>query len=1058
MDPITLALANRQARQVAAKALRIRGGVLERMTGEMTLSSEGLLPEVARQVSMPGRYTNHPNTGNDMLGVVAYEDKAYAFSGVANHAWDAGATYVQVYDPATGAWSFDPGWVFENDMGFYMYGAYAPVIGSKAYMLVEDLVDWENHLAVIDFDAKTVTYQSPPSKEGSAQNVNGFHQLFLLNGELATAWESNIYVYDPVDHEMKITAHPMPPETVEVEHWGVREMGSGLILIRARSYTGSSGHVELFYSPSATNVSWTPIPLLPEMEATMALQRALDITSAIVVPFSDTAFLLGLAHWDPEHNTGTNTNFWVWNEGAWSRTGLPEDTPDGTEVGHLSVINTPVIVGDELILAGPWASPGQITGNTLPLSLNFRMGTASLLYEYVPLANVALASELNAARNELQSQVAAVQESVTTMRFTPIIEIAENQSLNLTLQQSGGRCTINAPETRVSFPAEPALGTNYLLNLVGDVECGLQIGDERLMLSGPGPVRFTYTTEGWERDGGTTRVEEPMVVQINLTATTTFLMPTANGSGDGAFTSKDLTVDWGDGSARVSYQGSSSVSKSLPAGNYTIQVWGKVDLLGQVAYSSSLNVWRTNLVSIDSWGDLQVRRLDYLFHDSSTKFQGVPASLPPTVVSLRSTFSANLRSSKLNNIVHWDTRNVTDMYGMFSGCPITQDLSNWDTSNVTNMGYTFHHTQGNNMDVGSWNVSKVTNMESMFQQATGFNRDLSSWDVSNVTNMMRMFENAYVFNQDISGWNVGNVLNMSSMFRSANAFNQPIGVWDVSKVTNMSNMFSFNTVFAQDITGWDVSQVTDMSGMFRSNSAFNAPIGTWDTRNVTNMSYMFHGNTVFNQPLAGWNTESLTHAVQMFGQSVFNQPIGSWNVSKVTNMEGMFFASVFNQNIEAWDVSKVTNMASMFSTSAFNQPLAGWDTSEVTTMSKMFWSTAAFNQPIGSWNVSKVTNMSDMFQSNTVFNQPIGAWTLGSGLNTRQMFDGNIAFNQNIGGWNVTGITRNNMTSMFRNATAFNQDLSGWCVSHISTLPPSFDTGATAWVLPKPVWGTCPEV
>jgi len=48
------------------------------------------------------------------------------------------------------------------------------------------------------------------------------------------------------------------------------------------------------------------------------------------------------------------------------------------------------------------------------------------------------------------------------------------------------------------------------------------------------------------------------------------------------------------------------------------------------------------------------------------------------------------------------------------------------------------------------------------------------------------------------------------------------------------------------------------------------------------------------------------------------------------------------------------------------------------------------------------------------------------------------------------------MSYMFAYAFAFNQDLSGWCVSLIPTEPTSFDIGATAWVLPRPVWGTCP--
>ena len=49
------------------------------------------------------------------------------------------------------------------------------------------------------------------------------------------------------------------------------------------------------------------------------------------------------------------------------------------------------------------------------------------------------------------------------------------------------------------------------------------------------------------------------------------------------------------------------------------------------------------------------------------------------------------------------------------------------------------------------------------------------------------------------------------------------------------------------------------------------------------------------------------------------------------------------------------------------------------------------------------------------------------------------------------------MYAMFYRATAFNQNLSGWCVSLITSRPSYFDTGATAWTLPRPVWGTCPS-
>jgi len=50
------------------------------------------------------------------------------------------------------------------------------------------------------------------------------------------------------------------------------------------------------------------------------------------------------------------------------------------------------------------------------------------------------------------------------------------------------------------------------------------------------------------------------------------------------------------------------------------------------------------------------------------------------------------------------------------------------------------------------------------------------------------------------------------------------------------------------------------------------------------------------------------------------------------------------------------------------------------------------------------------------------------------------------------------MSRMFWDAVSFDQDLSSWCVVNIPERPDGFDDGATSWALPRPVWGTCPEV
>ncbi len=125
----------------------------------------------------------------------------------------------------------------------------------------------------------------------------------------------------------------------------------------------------------------------------------------------------------------------------------------------------------------------------------------------------------------------------------------------------------------------------------------------------------------------------------------------------------------------------------------------------------------------------------------------------------------------------------------------------------------------------------------------------------------------------------------------------------------------------------------------------------------------------------------------------------------VTDMQDLFMNSNFNDDISNWDVSNVTNMSQMFvQTLYFNSDISKWDVSNVTSFYGMFYEAREFNADISNWDVSNVTNMEWMF-----------------------------------------GVARN-----------FNRDLSGWCVSNIPSIPEGFDDMTLSWVLPKPVWGTCP--
>jgi len=223
-------------------------------------------------------------------------------------------------------------------------------------------------------------------------------------------------------------------------------------------------------------------------------------------------------------------------------------------------------------------------------------------------------------------------------------------------------------------------------------------------------------------------------------------------------------------------------------------------------------------------------------------------------------------------------------------------------------------------------------------------------------------------------------------------------------ILTFSNCTSLNLI--NNISSLDLSNITELRNTFEFCTSFNCPLNTLNVSSITSMYGLFINCSVFNQPLNLWDVSNVTDMGAMFVDAdAFNQPIGNWNVSNVTNMEIMFqTANAFNQLLDSWNVSSVVSMRSMFAgAGAFNQPLSNWNVSNVTDMSGMFLG-SVFNQPIENWNVSNVTDMMNMFLYSSIFNQ----------------------------------------------------DLSSWCVTNIPTTPANFDLGASSWILPRPVWGTCP--
>lgn len=276
---------------------------------------------------------------------------------------------------------------------------------------------------------------------------------------------------------------------------------------------------------------------------------------------------------------------------------------------------------------------------------------------------------------------------------------------------------------------------------------------------------------------------------------------------------------------------------------------------------------------------------------------------------------------------------------------------------------------------------------------------------SYVQSLRGMFDGAYSFNQDISMWDVSNVVNMDYMFNNASKFNQDLSEWCVSLIPKKPNNFDLSTA------DWTLPK--PVWGTCPRREDGSVPLEP----NPSGLKADYSGT--------GWYKATDTGTVFCKGVPALEKA--------VFEEGGLEYVSVYTkEDAKAYGeraaVSNITDMDSFFANDAtFNEDISTWDVSNVVSMSLMFVRATSFNSDISSWDVSSVTDMYGMFYEAT-------------------------SFNSDISSWNVSNVTE--MGSMFYDATSFNQDLSSWCVPTFPTAPTYFDTGATAYTLPKPVWGT----
>ena len=174
-----------------------------------------------------------------------------------------------------------------------------------------------------------------------------------------------------------------------------------------------------------------------------------------------------------------------------------------------------------------------------------------------------------------------------------------------------------------------------------------------------------------------------------------------------------------------------------------------------------------------------------------------------------------------------DSRNATDMSGMFDGCLSLTAVPQMDTRNVTDMSTMFSLCNALTV-VPEMDTSQVTNMVLMFNDCRSLTA-VPQMDTSQVANMKLMFNNCSSLTA-VPQMNTSQVTNMSFMFNGCSSLTA-VPQMNTRNVTNMGAMFQ-NCSSLTAVPQMNTSRVTDMGYMFYGCSSLTA-VPQMDTSQVT---------------------------------------------------------------------------------------------------------------------------------------------------------------------------------------------------------------------------------
>ena len=363
--------------------------------------------------------------------------------------------------------------------------------------------------------------------------------------------------------------------------------------------------------------------------------------------------------------------------------------------------------------------------------------------------------------------------------------------------------------------------------------------------------------------------------------------------------------------------------------------------------------------------------------------------------------------TNIEGIENLNTENVTDMSGMFYGCPAltTLDVSKFDTKNVTNMSNMFHWCFVlTTLDVSNFDTQNVTNMSSMFYGCHALTTlDVSNFDTQNVTNMSNMFSGCKALTTlDVSNFDTKNVTDMSWMFSFNTALTtiyasekfvttackldgsmfagctNLVGAVPYDKNKKGKEMANYTTGYFTYKAPTETYAVFDEAtntltfkrdnnkpaGAFALKEGKNAP--GWYKPNVDRENTNIIKKVIFDASFANARPTSCYKWFYNCTELTTIEGIEYLNTENVTNMSWMFAncKALTTLDVSNFDTKNVTNISGMFYAchALTTLDVSNFDTKNVTDMSHMFFECSALTTlDIANFDTKNVTDMSGMF-------------------------------------------------------------------------------------------------